>query len=318
MLNAFEAKLRHSVHIQECNDRTDDRDNNDEQGVLGDDVDVDRGDTRDDHQVESETADAVHLVIVDVSSVDHFVFVELVHDDLDEVCGDHAPDEVEAPGDGIEQRHMRPLGQEVEEDHDAECHGVRKEDQSNLDRQLVDGLAVFDLVGVFEILDLSLQGEFFLDQSAFAFVDVDIKNADDRSDDKADGGDRQTDASSPGKGIVHRGEVDVPGQSVSGSLSVSQRKKDAGVIEELLCFRRAEPEEDKRYKNAEHGLQHIGGAGDCAVLHGFEKGGLSVLFCDLQRHGNEADRKSVIGEDLHQPLVDQVDAESLKDQVKQE
>ena len=307
MLELPEALQRHQPDVDKGHHRSEDAQQDDGQNVRLDVVDLDGHHAGDDHQVEGEAGDPVHLVIVDVAPVHQLAPAQELHHGPDGHSRQGGPEEIEAPGDGIGE-----IGQGTQQAHEAEGQGIGQGHEAHLHGELVHGFVVGDLLlGLLGVQKppgcLPPEG-----QRSPAAENVDVHHAADRRHHKANGGQGQADAAVTGE-LSRRGigEVDVPAQGVAGTLAEAQGQQQAADIGDDPVALPGQQEQQQRQAQAGKCLEHIGAALECAELHHLDRVGPVAAPLGLQGHGGEADGQAVVGDDLHEPVVHHPEAEAL-------
>ena len=234
---------------------------------------------------------------------------------LDQHRGNGCPEEVKAPGNAV-----REIRDDAEQTHKAKGKRVGDRNEADLDRELIHRLVIGDLLilgdGIPQRIDRPSAAD---GQPPRSSLQVDIQHAEDAGDHKADRGKRETEATVARKLRCRRvGEVDVPAQRVSGTLTEGQRQdQTANIGDHAFSVLRNEEQKD-RDTEAEKRLQHIGAALKRTELNDLGAARFMETLLCLQRHRGEADRKAVIGDDLHHLLIDHVEAERLQDHIQNE
>ena len=312
MLKALEAFLGNQADVHKGDHRAHKAEDHDGQDVVLDIVDLNGGHARNDHQVEGEAGDAVHLIIVDVVPVHDVALAKLLDHKADQHGGQGRPQEVEAPGDAVGE-----IGKDAQQVHKAKGEGVGQGHKAGLQGELVHGFVVRQ----FAVQGGGIRRHFHRQsgtdrQVAPLFVDVDVQHAKHGRHHKADRGQRQAEAAVAGKlGGGSIGEVDVPAEGVAGALTKGKGEDKAADIGNDLVPIAGEEEHHQRDAQAHKGLQHIGAALQRAELQHLRPVGLVGALFGFQGHGRKADGQAMVGDHLHEPVIHQRKAKLLANDV---
>ena len=258
MLKALEAFLAHLTDVNIGDNGTDDAENHNRQDVVADIVDLDGSHAGHDHQIKGKAGDAVHLIVIDVIPVHHIALAQKLDDRLDQHRGQRCPQEVKAPGDAV-----RKFGKDAQQAHEAKGDGIGQSNKARLDRELIHGFAVRNLiaVGIGLINHFAGRPGIAHVQIAALFIDVDIEHAEHGRHNKADGCQRQAKASVAGKlGGSCVCEVNIPAQRIAGTLTKSKGQDQAADIGNNFIAIAGQQEQNQGNTQANKGLQHIAAA----------------------------------------------------------
>ena len=311
MLEALEAFLGHLADIHIGNDGTHQAEDHDGQNVVLDIVDLDGGHACHDHQVEGEAGNTVHLIVVDVFPVHQVVLAQLLHHKTDQHGGQGGPQEIKAPGDAVGK-----VGEDTQQAHKAKGQGVSQGHKTYLNGEFIHRLIVGEFhIGSIGICMLLGSAAAAHAEGAPLLINVDIQHTEYGSHHKADGSQGKAEAAVACKlGGGGVGKVDVPAQGIAGALTEGQRQDQAADVGNYLISMAGQQEQNQGDAHAHKCLKHIGAALEGAEFHHCLIGFVGTLF-GFQGHGCEADSQTVIGNDLHQPVIHQRDAHLLGENI---
>ena len=142
-------------HINESHCRSQSADDDEGQDERPKILQADSSSTGNNHDIETETADAIEHIVVDILAAHQLGLLETAQEPLEENAEQRARQEVEAPkhrfqgvSAKIAQIHpLDPVGEQENEEIDKQHH-------TDLHRELVDGLGIGNLALAFIVLQL--------------------------------------------------------------------------------------------------------------------------------------------------------------------
>ena len=260
--------------------------------ILLDVVQTDRGDTRDDHQIEEEAAHTVHQERVDVLLFDDARAAQHIQCPLEHGCHQHAEQEVEA------EEHRAEAGDKLtKHEHQTVRDHIDTQDDGDLHRHLVDAAVHRNLIGALDLLGGKRRRALLLGNGDLALFleDVQMDDTADRRAQKAQCRDGQTEAASANKAVFCLVDITVV-ECLTRSLTEAEGEQNAGGLEEILDDKRR----DHRDAHTENGLQKIGRDRRHARIEHLDRTAHTLAAATRAKGGsNESEGEAMVGDDLH-------------------
>ena len=138
--------LAAAQYIPEGDDGTQRTDEDERQPEATKVVEVDGCSAGDNHEVEAGAGDAVEGVVVDILTLHEVALTQAADNPFDEDAEQRTPQEVEAPHQRLEGLDTKVAKVELlYAEHQQENHGIDKQDEAELNSELVDGFRMRNL-----------------------------------------------------------------------------------------------------------------------------------------------------------------------------